>query len=181
MLGSARRIEYGAVHHLVPRPVRAPQPVHIRLAPERDGKKRIYITEIFGLYRLTYRGVAVPARCSFRIPQRARTQCTQKVEPEARSVNIRRDIIMIKLRDVESREHMSVIHRAERHCVRSDGNRYVFMQYFALHVYKFDVAFVLIRTPQRAVMRIYPRVHGQRNIVKRIVPLAEQIEIPRIV
>ena len=159
----------------------APEPVHIRFAAQSKRKPRIDIAEIFGLYRLTDSRIAVPAGLSFRIPERTSLDCPEIIKPEADVLNIIGIVIMIELNNVKLAVHLTVVHRSERHGVRTDGYRYIAVKNIRLHMDKINMTDILNLAPFLLVMRIYPCVCRKRQIVKAVVSLAKKIEIPFLV
>ena len=108
-------------------------------------------------------------------------QRAQRVEPEGRAVEMAGRVVVVELHDVQLLGQLSVVHAVEGHGVRAHGHMDVAMENLRLPMDEFHVGILLERLPLGHKMRVVPRVPGRGHVGEIVVPLAEQVQVPRVV
>ena len=169
------------MHDLMAAPMRAPQPVHVRFAAQRDRQPGVRVAEAFRLDRLRDVGGAVPAGGRLRVPERTVLYVAQEIEPHGAMAQIVRIVVVVELHDVQFLVHVQIVHAVHWHDVRADGNLHVFLEDLRLHRHELHDGLLLEDLPFQAVVRVDPRVARRRDFIEEIVLLAENRQIPRLV
>ncbi len=159
-------------------PMRAPQPVKVRLCSESDRQPGIHDAEALRLDGLRDGGRSVPAGGGFRVPERAVLERADIIEPEIGLVQVFLLVVVVEFHNVQILVHFFVVRPVDRHEVRADRGVRAGAHGVRLHVDERNLRLALKNVPFRQEVRILPADDRRGDLAEIGVSLAEEVQVP---